>query len=98
MQLEQVIFTLSQHSKGSPHEDIGAVLCQHHVNHPACKGGWEGTAVDGQEPLGRVQHWHCPIVLQVAWKNFVAGAMRTGAESHSAVLAVLACFDHECKQ
>ncbi len=66
MQLEQIIFTFSQHSKGSPHEDIGAVLCQHHINHPACKGGREGTAVDGQKPLGSIQHWHCSILLQIA--------------------------------
>ena len=98
MQLEQVIFTLSQHSQGSPHEDIGAVLCQHHVNHPACKGGWEGTAVDGQEPLGSIQHWHCSIVLQIAWKNLIAQAVRTGAELYSAVPAATACLSHEVKK
>ncbi len=81
MQLEQIVFALSQHSKGSSHEDVGAVLCQHDVNDPACKGGWEGTAVDGQEPLGSIQHWHCSIVLQVARKDFVSSASRIGTAS-----------------
>lgn len=51
MQLQQVVLTLSQHSERRPHENVGAVLCQHDVNHPACKGGREWAAVDGQEPL-----------------------------------------------
>lgn len=51
MQLQQVVLALSQHSKRRPHEDVGAVLCQHDVNHPARKGGGERAAVDGQEPL-----------------------------------------------
>ncbi len=51
MQLQQIVFTLCQNSQGCPHEDVGAVLCQHHINHPAGKCCREGTAVDGEEPL-----------------------------------------------
>lgn len=64
MQLEQVLLTLSQHGQGCPHEDVRAVLCQHDVNHPAGEGGREGVAVDGEEPLGGIQHWHSSVVLQ----------------------------------
>lgn len=64
MQLQQVILTLGQHRQRHPQHDVGAVLCQHHVNHPACNRGRKGAAEDGEEPLGSIQHRDCSIVLQ----------------------------------
>ena len=51
MQLQEVFLTLGKHSQGSPHHDIGAVLCQHDINDPAGDSGGEGAAEDGEEPL-----------------------------------------------
>ena len=64
MQLQKVIFTLSQHSQSCTQHDVGAVLSQHHIYQPAGKRGGEGAAEDGEEPLRGIQHWNCSILLQ----------------------------------
>lgn len=63
MQLQKVVFALSKHSQSRTQHDVGAVLCQHHINHPAGERGREGAAEDGQEPLGSIQHRNRPKVL-----------------------------------
>ena len=51
MPLQKVVFALSKHGQSSTQHDVGAVFCQHHINHPAGESGRKGAAEDGQKPL-----------------------------------------------
>ena len=57
MQLEQSRFTLRHDGHGNPKQDLGPVFRQQDVYDPSCKGGWEWTAEEGEEPLGCIEYW-----------------------------------------